>query len=93
VALPTNALRKARSYALKQWERLESYAGAVHGMVENDNHWPENSVRPITQGSRNWIQTGNERAMRAVVEGWLAIDELTPAGCKRAREVAGAALA
>jgi hypothetical protein len=29
-----SGLGKACSYALKQWERLECYAGAGHGMVE-----------------------------------------------------------
>ena len=61
-ALPKSALGKACSYALKQWERLESYAGAGHGMVEIDNNWAENAMRPIALGRKNWIQIGSEKA-------------------------------
>ena len=58
VALPRSALGKASHYALKQWERLERYAGAGHGMVEIDNNWAENAMRPIALGRKNWIHIG-----------------------------------
>ena len=62
VALPKSGLGKACTYALKQWERLESYAGGGHGMVEIDNNWAENAMRPIALGRKNWMQIGSEKA-------------------------------
>ena len=128
LALPKSVLDKACSYALKQWERLESYAVGGHGMVEIDDNWAENAMRPISLGSRNWMQIGSEkagpqivailsvleickrlgvqgrdyllevlpqlsyRAMRLGLEALTAIEKLTPAGWRRAREGSGAAL-
>ena len=51
---------RACSYALKQWERLERYAAVGNGMVEIDNNWAENAMRPIALGRKNWIQIGSE---------------------------------
>ncbi len=62
VALPKSGLGKACTYALKQWERLESSAGGGHGMVEIDNNWAENAMRPIALGRKNWMQIGSEKA-------------------------------
>ena len=62
VALPKSGLGRACGYALKQWERLECYAGAGHGMVEIDNNRAENAMRPIALGRKNWIQIGSEQA-------------------------------
>ena len=59
-ALPKSALGRACSYALKQWERLERYAAVGNGMVEIDNNWAENAMRPIALGRKNWIQIGSE---------------------------------
>ena len=61
-ALPKSALGRACRYALSQWERLESYAGTGHGMVEIDNNWAENAMRPIALGRKNWMQIGSEKA-------------------------------
>ena len=52
-ALPKSALGRACSYALKQWERLERYAAVGNGMVEMDNNWAENAMRPIALGRKN----------------------------------------
>ncbi len=62
VALPKSGLGKACTYALKQWERLESYVGGGHGMVEIDNNRAENAMRPIALGRKNWMQIGSEKA-------------------------------
>jgi transposase len=62
VALPKSGLGRACSYGLKQWERLECYAGAGHGMLEIDNNWAENAMRPIALGRKNWIQIGSGKA-------------------------------
>ena len=59
-ALPKSALGRACSYALNQWERLERYAAVGNGMVEIDNNWAENALRPIALGRKNWIQIGSE---------------------------------
>lgn len=62
LALPKRALGKARSYALKQWERLECYAGAGHGMLAIDKNWAENAMPPIALVRSNLIQIGSEKA-------------------------------
>ena len=53
---------KARTYALKQWNRLERYAEAGHGMVEIDNNPAENAMRGVALGRKNWLQIGSEKA-------------------------------
>ena len=119
--LPKSALGKACTYALNQWERLERYAGAGHGMVEIDNNWAENAMRGVALGRKNWLQIGSEsagpkvaallsvlesckrigvnvreyllgvlpqlsyEAVRPQVQGKRPLEELTPAGWKRAR--------
>jgi transposase len=60
--LPKSALGKACTYALKQWERLERYASAGHGVVEIDNNWAENAMRGVALGRKNWLQIGSESA-------------------------------
>jgi len=60
--LPQSALGKACTYALKQWDRLERYAEAGHGMVEIDNNWAENAMRGVALGRKNWLQIGSEKA-------------------------------
>jgi hypothetical protein len=37
---------------LKQWERLERYAGERHGMVEIDNNWAESAMRGVALGRK-----------------------------------------
>ena len=119
--LPKSALGKACTYALNQWERLERYAGAGHGMVEIDNNWAQNAMRGVALGRKNWLQIGSEsagpkvaallsvlesckrigvnvreyllgvlpqlsyEAVRPQVQGKRPLEELTPAGWKRAR--------
>lgn len=64
--LPKSALGKACTYALNQWERLERYAGAGHGMVEIDNNWAENAMREWRLGAR----TGSRLEARARGRRW-----------------------
>jgi len=58
-ALPKNALGKACTYALNQWEKGERCAGPGRGIVEIDNNWTENAMREIARGLKNWIQIGS----------------------------------
>jgi transposase len=60
--LPKNALGKACTYALGQWERLERYASPGHGQVEIDNNLAENTMRTVALGRKNWIHVGSEEA-------------------------------
>ncbi|MDB6153843.1 MAG: transposase, partial [Chthoniobacteraceae bacterium] len=60
--LPKNALGKAYTYALGQWERLERYASPGHGQVEIDNNLAENTMRTVALGRKNWIHVGSEEA-------------------------------
>ena len=60
--LPKMALGQACDYALSRWDQLERYAREGHGIVEIDNNWAENAMRPITLGRKNWLQIGSEKA-------------------------------
>ena len=61
-ALPKIALGRACDYALSLWVRLERYAAEGNGVVEIDNNWAENAMRPITLGRKNWLHIGSEEA-------------------------------
>jgi transposase len=61
-ALPKGALGRACDYALGLWVRLERYAAEGNGMVEIDNNWAENAMRPLTLGRKNWLHIGSEEA-------------------------------
>ncbi len=51
LALPKSVMGRGGSCALKQWERLECYAGAGHVMVEFDNDWAEHATTNLKVGS------------------------------------------
>jgi transposase len=57
---PGTKLAQACDYALGQWSRLEEYL--KDGVLEIDNNWCENAVRPIALGRRNWLHIGSEQA-------------------------------
>ena len=60
--LPKIALGQACDYTLSRWDQLERYAMEGQGIVEIDNNWAENAMRPITLGRKNWMQIGSEKA-------------------------------
>ena len=57
--LPKTPLRKAVSYALKQWDAL--CLPFSNGMLELDNNAIERQMRPIAVGRHNWLFAGSER--------------------------------
>lgn len=59
-AFPSSKLGEACRYALNQWERLKVYLD--HGVVEIDQNWCENAMRPLAIGRRNWLHIGSQEA-------------------------------
>lgn len=63
---PKSLLGKAIKYALKIWTRLNVFT--KNGMLEIDNNWVENKIRPIALGRRNYMFCGShEAAQRAAM--------------------------
>jgi transposase len=50
---PKSLLGKAVFYTLSQWPRLVKYL--EDGILNIDNNWIENSVRPFAVGRKNWL--------------------------------------
>ncbi len=60
---PQGLLGKAVSYALNQWERLESYT--LDGLLRPDNNLAENAIRPFVVGRKNWLFSAAPRGAEA----------------------------
>lgn len=58
--LPSSAMGAACKYTVLQWERLEKFL--EDGVLEADNNWCENGMRPIAIGRKNWLHLGDELA-------------------------------
>jgi transposase len=58
--LPAGMLAKACNYALNQWEKLIAFLD--HGIVEIDQNFCENGMRPVALGRKNWLHIGSEKA-------------------------------
>ena len=56
--LPQSKLGQACAYSLNQWRRLQRFLEA--GVLEIDNNWCENAMRPVALGRKNWLHLGNE---------------------------------
>ena len=56
--LPQSKLGQACAYSLNQWKRLRRFLEA--GVLEIDNNWCENAMRPVALGRKNWLHLGNE---------------------------------
>lgn len=50
-------LAKAMAYTVKRWDGLSRYL--ENGLIEIDNNWVENSIRPITLGRKNFLFAGS----------------------------------
>jgi transposase len=50
---PKSLLGKALFYTLAQWPRLVRYL--EDGIINIDNNWIENAVRPFAVGRKNWL--------------------------------------
>lgn len=59
-ALPASLLAKACDYLLTQWKRFCVFA--ADGLIEIDNNWCENGMRPIALGRKNWMHLGTEQS-------------------------------
>lgn len=57
---PTSPLGKAIAYAKTRWQGLSAYA--LHGQLEIDNNWVENSIRPLAIGRKNYLFAGSHDA-------------------------------
>jgi transposase len=63
---PKSLLSKAINYILKLWDRLNEFT--KNGMLEIDNNWVENKIRPVALGRRNYLFCGShEAAQRAAM--------------------------
>lgn len=58
--LPSSAVGKACEYLLNQWRKLISFC--EYGIIEIDNNWCENAIRPLALGRKNWLHVGSEKA-------------------------------
>jgi transposase len=65
-ALPKSRLGQAIAYTLGIWNRLTEYSR--NGMLEIDNNWVENKIRPVALGRKNYLFAGShEGAQRAAM--------------------------
>jgi transposase len=62
-APPKNPLGKAINYIVNHWQALTRYL--ENGMLEIDNNWCENQIRPFALGRRNWIFNNNPHGARS----------------------------
>ena len=60
---PKSLLGRAISYALGQWERVETYL--EDGILLPDNNLAENAIRPFEVGRKNWLFSGSPRGAAA----------------------------
>lgn len=62
--LPSSLIGEAITYALGQWEALQPYAR--DGLLEIDNNFTEQAIRPVALGRKNWLffarEAGGHRA-------------------------------
>ena len=62
--LPGSPIGEAVTYTLGRWDALQRYA--EHGVLEIDNNFTEQPVRPVALARKNWLffarGTGGRRA-------------------------------
>jgi transposase len=58
-APPKTPLGQAIQYGINLWAALTEYLS--HGMLEIENNWCENQIRPFTLGRKNWLFMGNAK--------------------------------
>lgn len=61
--IPSEPLRKAVDYALKQRQALYRYL--EDGRLKPDNNIAENAIRPLALGRKNWLFAASERGAKA----------------------------
>lgn len=67
-SLPKSVLGRACAYALGQWTRLEVFV--TDGLIEADNNWAENALRPVVLGRKNFLHIGSEWAGPKLAAIW-----------------------
>jgi transposase len=60
---PKNPLGQAINYAVNHWAALTRYLD--HGMIDIDNNWAENQIRPFAIGRKNWLFNNNAKGAKA----------------------------
>jgi len=60
---PNNPLGQAINYAVNHWIALTRYID--HGMLDIDNNWAENQIRPFAIGRKNWLFNNNANGAKA----------------------------
>jgi transposase len=56
---PKNPLGQAINYTINHWAALTRYLD--HGMLDIDNNWCENQIRPFALGRKNWLFMDNPK--------------------------------
>jgi transposase len=59
-SLPKSPAGMAINYTLSLWSRLKVYT--TDGMLEIDNNWVENKIRPVAIGRKNYLFAGSHQA-------------------------------
>jgi transposase len=60
---PKNPLGQEINYAVNHWSALTRYLD--HGMIDIDNNWAENQIRPFALGRKNWLFNNNAKGAKA----------------------------
>jgi transposase len=58
--VPRSNISKALAYSIERWGRLSKYT--EHGMLNIDNNFVENSIRPVALGRKNYLFAGSHEA-------------------------------
>jgi transposase len=72
-ALPKSQIGKAFRYSIERWDALSVYL--YDGLLEIDNNWVENAIRPVALGRKNYLFCGSHDAAQraAMIYSFLAI--------------------
>jgi len=60
VVLPRSPIAQAITYALNQWDALNTYV--TEGYLNIDNNAAERALKRVAIGRKNWLFAGNDRA-------------------------------
>jgi transposase len=60
VVLPRSPMAQAITYALNQWDALNTYV--TEGYLNIDNNAAERALKRVAIGRKNWLFAGNDRA-------------------------------
>lgn len=60
---PTGNLAKAIKYTVRNWKELNVFLD--HPLVDPDNNWAENFIRPFVIGRKNWLFAGSPAGAKA----------------------------